>query len=114
MWFFVPLALVHTIFSAMRLHHFEMTPVWYIGAIVAFAGFEYLAFGRRGRGTRGRSAGKKAWTHAGLVVAGTAAAVIIYVASWVTVGPWAFERERPSVPPPDGSMEKGPPPKGGR
>jgi DMSO/TMAO reductase YedYZ heme-binding membrane subunit len=26
-WFSVPLALVHTIFSAMRLHHFEMTPV---------------------------------------------------------------------------------------
>ncbi len=112
-WFSVLLALVHTIFSAMRLHHFEMTPVWFLGAIVAFAGFEYLAFGRRGRGPRGRSAGKKAWTHAGLVVAGTAVAVVIYAASWAAVGPWEFERERPPGPPPDGSMEKGPPPEGG-
>jgi DMSO/TMAO reductase YedYZ heme-binding membrane subunit len=112
-WFAVPLALVHTVFSAVRLHHFETTPVWFMGALVVFAGSEYLAFGRRGRGARGRSPGKKAWTHAGLVVAGTAAAVIIYAVSWGAVGPWEFERERPAGPPPDGAMEKGPPPKGG-
>ena len=97
----------------MRLHHFEMTPVWFLGAIVVFADFEYLAFGRRGQGARGRGASKKAWTHAGLVVAGTAAAMIIYAASWAAVGPWELERERLAGPPPDGSMEKGPPPKGG-
>ncbi len=87
--------------------------MWFLGAIVVFAGFEYLAFGLSGRGTRGRGAGKKAWTHAGLVVAGAAAAVVIYAASWAAVGPWAFERERPPGPPPNGSMEKGPSPKGG-
>lgn len=51
-WFSVLLALVHTIFSSMRLHHLEMTPVWFISAIMVFAGFEYLAFGRSGRGAR--------------------------------------------------------------
>ncbi len=112
-WFSVPLALAHTILSAMRLHHFEDTAVWFLGAIVAFAGFEYLAFGRRGREARGRGASKKAWTHAGLVVAGTAAAVVIYAASWAAVGPWEFKRERPPGPPPDGVLEKGPLPKGG-
>lgn len=112
-WFAIPLALVHTIFSAMRLHHLEMTPVWFLGAIVVFAGFEYLAFGRSGRGARGRSAGKNAWTHVGLVVAGAAVAVLIYAASWAAVGPWEFERSRPAGPPPDGGMKKGPPPKDG-
>ena len=112
-WFSVPLALAHTIFSAMRLHHLEMTPVSFLCAIVVFAGFEYLAFGRKGRGARGRSAGKKAWTHAGLVVAGSTAAVVIYAASWAAVGPWEFERERPPGPPPVGIMEKGPSPAGG-
>ena len=52
-WFAVPLALVHTILSATRLHHFEMTSVWFLGAIVVFAAFEYFASGRRGRGARG-------------------------------------------------------------
>ena len=52
----------------MRLHHLEMTPVWFLGAAVVFASFEYLAFGWRGRGARGRNPDKKAWTHAGLVV----------------------------------------------
>lgn len=59
-----------------------------------------------------RLLGKKAWTHAGLVVAGTAAAVVIYAASWAAVGPWEFERDRPAGPPPD-AMEKGSSPKGG-
>jgi hypothetical protein len=58
----------------------------------------------------GRGAGD-AWTHAGLVVAGTAAAGVIYAASWAVVGPWDFARERPPGPPP-GAMEKGPPPDG--
>lgn len=62
---------------------------------------------------RGRSAGKNAWTHAGLVVAGAAVAVVIYAASWAAVGPWEFERPRPAGPPPDGGMEKGPPPDSG-
>lgn len=53
--------------------------------------------------------GEKAWTHAGLVVVGSAVAVVIYAASWAAVGPWEFERERLSGSPPDGSMEKGPP-----
>ncbi|MDP8953099.1 MAG: hypothetical protein M3N18_12855 [Actinomycetota bacterium] len=110
-WFSVPPALMHTILSAMRLHHFEDTAVWFLGAILAFAAFEYLAVGRRGRGARGRRARGSAWTHAGLVVAGTAAAVVIYAASWAVVGPWDFERERPPGPPP-GVMEKGPPPAG--
>jgi DMSO/TMAO reductase YedYZ heme-binding membrane subunit len=95
-WFAVPLALVHTILSATRLHHFEMTPVWFLGAIVAFAAFEYFASGRRGRGARGREGG---WTHAGLIIAGTVTAVLIYAASWVAVGPWDFAGEMPGPPP---------------
>ena len=110
-WFSVPLALVHTILSATRLHHFEDTAVWFLGAIVAFATFEYLAVGRRGQGARGRRARGGAWTHAGLVIAGTAVAVVIYAASWGVVGPWDFARERPPGPP-LGAMEKGPPPDG--
>ena len=110
-WFSVPLALIHTVLSATRLHHFEDTAVWFLGAIVAFAAFEYLAVGRRGRGARGRRARGSAWTHAGLVVAGTAAAVVIYAASWAVVGPWDFARETPPGPPP-GVEEKGPTPNG--
>lgn len=108
-WFSIPLALVHTILSAMRLHHFEDAAVWFLGAIVAFAAFEYLVFGRQGRGARGRSARGDAWTHAGLIVAGTVTAAVIYAASWTTVGPWELERQRPPGPPPDG-IEKGLPP----
>ncbi len=99
---------MHTILSATRLHHFEDTAVWFFGAIVAFAAFEYLALGRRGRGARGRVAREGAWTHAGLIAAGTVAVVMIYAASWAVVGPWDFARERPPGPPP-GVMEKGPP-----
>lgn len=108
-WFSVPLALVHTILSATRLHHFEDTAVWFLGAILAFAASEYLVLGRRGRGARGHGARGGDWTHAGLVVAGTAAAALIYAASWAAVGPWDLARERSPGPPPAG-MEKGPPP----
>lgn len=82
-WFAVPLALVHAVLSSARLYHLEPPGALLFGLLIFFVAFEYYALGRRrGRGSRA------AWTHAALVVAGLATAVLIYASSWLTVGPW--------------------------
>lgn len=88
-WFAVPLALVHTALSSARLHHLEPPGILLFGIVIGFAAFERYALRRR-RST--------AWVHAGLVVAGFAAAVLIYAASWATIGPWDLTNDAPPGP----------------
>ncbi len=98
-WFAVPLALAHAALSSARLHHLEPPGVLLFGTSIAFAAFEWFALGRR-RHSSGRGG---AWTHAGLVVAGLGVAVLIYAASYATIGPWDHMNDRPPGPPPSGS-----------
>jgi DMSO/TMAO reductase YedYZ heme-binding membrane subunit len=65
-WFAVPLSLAHAIVTA----GLEPLAVVFYGAIMAFAAFEYRALRARGAGG--------AWTHLGLVGAGTLVSVLIY------------------------------------
>jgi DMSO/TMAO reductase YedYZ heme-binding membrane subunit len=65
-WFAVPLSLAHALVTG----GLEPLAIILYGAIMAFAAFEYRAL--RGRGSGG------AWTHLGLVGAGTLASVLIY------------------------------------
>lgn len=72
-WFAVPLALGHTVLSSLRFNgSIEPPTTALLGGLVAFAIFESLVLLRRGVARR------SAWTHAGLVVAGSAAAALIY------------------------------------
>lgn len=72
-WFAVPLALGHTVLSSLRFNgSIEPPTTALLGGLVAFAAFESLVLWRRGV-TR-----QRAWTHAGLVGAGLAAAALIY------------------------------------
>lgn len=72
-WFAVPLALGHTVLSSLRFNgSIEPPTTALLGGLVAFAAFESLVLWRRGV-TR-----QRAWTHAGLVGAGLAAATLIY------------------------------------
>lgn len=59
--------------------------------MIGFAAFERYALRRR-RST--------AWAQAGLVVAGFAAAILIYAASWTTIGPWDLTNDATLGPPP--------------
>lgn len=93
-WFAVPLALIHTALSSARLHHLEPPGILLFGGMIAFAAVEYFALRRR-RGVWGGVG-----THAGLVVAGTAVAVLIYAASWGVFGPWEITNDRPPGSPP--------------
>ena len=66
-WFAVPISLAHTLVTV----GLEPLAIVLYGAIMAFAAFEYRAL--RGRGAGG------AWSHLGLVGAGTLVSVLIYV-----------------------------------
>ena len=66
-WFAVPPSLAHVLVTGGP----EPLAVILYGGIMAFAAFEYRAL--RGRGAGG------AWTHLGLVGAGTLVSVLIYV-----------------------------------
>jgi hypothetical protein len=66
-WFAVPLSLAHALVTV----GLEPLAIVLYGAIMAFAAFEYRAL-------RGRSIGG-AWSHLGLVGAGTLVSVLIYV-----------------------------------
>lgn len=85
-WFAVPLALAHAILSSLRLlgEIGQPTPI-FLGAMMIFAGVEFFIL----RAKRRAQSNKRSttWMHAGLVVAGIAAAVLIYGASWITIGP---------------------------
>lgn len=73
-WFAVPLALGHTVLSSLRFNgSIEPLTTTLLAGLVAFTVFELLVLWRRGVARR------SAWTHAGLVGAGLAAAVLIYV-----------------------------------
>jgi len=96
-WFAVPLSLVHTVLSNLGLkHHVELPGVLLFGGMMAFAAVEYFAL-RQSRGAR-----SGVWTHAGLVLAGSAVAVFIWAASLATIGPW----DPPRPGPPLGGEEK--------
>jgi DMSO/TMAO reductase YedYZ heme-binding membrane subunit len=66
-WFAVPLSLAHTLVTV----GLEPLAIVLYGAIIIFAAYEYRAL-------RGRSMGG-AWSHLGLVGAGTLVSVLIYV-----------------------------------
>ena len=73
-WFAVPLALGHSVLSSLRFSgSIEPPTTALLVGLVAFAAFESLVLWRRG------VAWRSAWTHAGLVVAGLAAAALIYL-----------------------------------
>ena len=93
-WFAVPLALVHTILSGLRLHHIEPPSVMLFGVILVFVVVEFFVLHTRRRARS--NARRTAWTHAGLVVAGVAVAALIYGASWVSVGPWDLTNDASS------------------
>lgn len=72
-WFALPLALGHTVLSSLRFNgSIEPPTTALLAGLVAFAAFEFLVLWKRGVAQR------KAWTHAGLVVAGLASAALIY------------------------------------
>lgn len=85
-WFAVPLVLAHAILSSLRLLDQVGQPApQFFGTILIFTVVEFfiLRARRRARGNKRSTA----WTHAGLVVAGIAAGVLIYGASWIIIGP---------------------------
>ena len=93
-WFAVPLSLAHTALSSLRLNEVEPPSIVLFGVILIFAVVEFSVLRTR---RRARSKARRtAWTHAGLVLAGVAVAVLIYGASWVTVGPWELTNDAPS------------------
>ena len=73
-WFAVPLALGHSVLSSLHFSgSIEPPTTALLGGLMAFAAFESLVLWRRGVARR------SAWTHAGSVVAGLAAAALIYL-----------------------------------
>ncbi len=73
-WFAVPLALGHTVLSSLRFNgSIEPPTTALLAGLMAFVAFESLVLWRRGIARR------KAWTHARLVVAGSATAALIYL-----------------------------------
>ena len=86
-WFAVPLALAHSIFSSLRLvgEIGQPAPLFF-GAIMIFAVVEFFILRARRRGRDNKQSTTR--THAGLVVAGVAVAVLIYGASWISIEPW--------------------------
>lgn len=95
-WFAVPLSLAHVALSSARLWHLEPPGTFLFTLMMLFVAFEWFALRRRNR----RGITNTVWTHAALVVAGVAASVLIYAASWAMVGPWDLSNDNFPGPPP--------------